>query len=79
MSVRLTKWISEAEMSEKEKEAYPSYATTGGYLKHYTSLTHAFVEAWEKATPEDRALTEKLPNFDPKVFAEVFGFNPFEQ
>lgn len=73
----LTRWIVESDMSDKEKEAYPSYATTGGYLKCYSSLTHAYIEAWEKADEADRAFTRKLPNFDEAVFEEVFGFNPW--
>jgi hypothetical protein len=79
MRVNLTKWIGEINMTDSEKEAYPDYVTTGGYLKHYSSLQQAYIEAWEKATPEDRAKTEKLPNFDPTVFEEVFGFNPFKK
>ena len=63
-------------MSDKEKKAYPSYTATGGYLKSYTSLKHAYIEAWEKADKEDRDKTFRLPNFDPVVFEEIFGFNP---
>ena len=74
--VELTKWIPESKMTDKEKEAYPSYTTTGGYLKCYTSLKHAYIEAWENADEEDRAKTFNLPNFDIKVFEEIFGFNP---
>jgi len=78
MHVSLTKWIDKSAMSDKEKEAYPSYVTTGGYLKSYTSLKHAYIEAWDKATQEDRDLTRQLPNFDETVFEEVFGFNPWK-
>jgi len=74
--VNLTEWINESEMSDKEKESYPSYVTCGGYLKVYSSLKEAYVEAWEKATEEDRKLTFDLPNFDSDVFKEVFGFTP---
>ena len=74
--VNLTEWIPKYDMTEKEKEAYPSYVTTGGYLKCYSSLQHAFIESWEKASKEDKELTFKLPNFDIEVFEEVFGFNP---
>jgi hypothetical protein len=79
MLASLTQWIDENDMTDKEKSAYPTYVTLGGYLKCFPDLRAAFIDAWEKATPEDRALTEKLPNFDPDVFAEVFGFNPFKK
>ena len=78
MYVSLTDWVPKSEMSEKEKEAYPSYTTTGGYLKVYSSLQHAYIEAWGKATEEDKAKTFKLPNFDVDVFIEIFGFDPRE-
>ena len=76
LSVETTKWISETDMSDKEKESNPSYVTTTGYLKFYSSIQHAYIEAWEKASDEDRALTFKLPNFDTEVFKEIFGFTP---
>ena len=72
----LTKWIDDSDMTDKEKEAFPTYVTTGGYLKSYTSLKHAYVESWEKASGEDRQKTFNLPNFDAEVFEEIFGFNP---
>ena len=77
MYVGLTKWIDATDMTDAEKQAYPSYVTTGGYLKSYTSLKAAYVEAWEKSSQVDREKTFKLPNFDPVVFEEVFGFKPF--
>lgn len=76
MFVSLTEWVEEADMTDTEKEAYPDYVTTGGYLKHYTSLKHAYVEAWERASDEDKEKTFNLPNFDIEVFKEVFGFTP---
>ena len=79
MHVSLTKWIAENDMTNKEKEAYPSYVSTGGYLRAYQSLKHAYIESWENASEEDRMLTRQLPNFDEQVFAEVFGFNPWKQ
>ena len=76
MHVDLCSWIYEIDMSDKEKDAYPSYATTGGYLKCYNSLHDAFKESWDKATKEDKLLTFNLPNFDAEVFEEIFGFHP---
>jgi len=75
----ITKWVISDNMSEKEKKAYPSYVTTGGYVKSYTCLKHAYVDAWEKADKEDRDKTKSLPNFDIDVFTEIFGFNPFKE
>ena len=79
MRVYLTSWVNEKSMSDKEKDAYPSYVTCGGYLKSFSSLKEAYKCAWDRASEEDKALTFKLPNFDAKVFQEIFGFNPCEE
>jgi hypothetical protein len=76
MYFSMTTWVYEQNMSDKEKEAYPSYTTTGGYLKVFSSYHHAAINSWEKATKEDKELTLKLPNFDVEVFKEIFGFAP---
>jgi hypothetical protein len=65
-------------MSDKEKDAYPSYATTGGYLKAYATLQDAWKAEWDKASKKDKELTLKLPNYDREVFIEIFGFDPEE-
>ena len=77
-NIRLTEWVIDYDMSDEEKEAYPSYTTTGGYLKVKT-FRQAALEAWEKADKDDRAKTFNLPNFDIDVFEEIFGFRPTKQ
>ena len=72
----LIQWIDEDNMSDKEKEAYPTYITTGGYLKVYSNLKQVYIEAWDKASKADKLLTFKLPNFGIEVFKEIFGFTP---
>jgi len=74
--VNLIEWVKESDMTDKEKDSYPSYVTTGGYLRPHKNLHAAYKESWDKATPEDRAKTFKLPNFDLEVFKEIFGFDP---
>ena len=76
--VSLTEWVSDTNMTDKEKDAYPSYATTGGYLKSYKNMHDAYKSSWSKADAADRAKTFNLPNFDIVVFEEIFGFNPSE-
>ena len=77
-NIYLTEWVIEDDMSGEKKEAYPSYTTTGGYLKVKT-FKQAALEAWEKADENDRAKTFNLPNFDIDVFEEIFGFRPTKQ
>jgi len=74
----MIRWIDESEMTDKEKDAYPSYVTTGGYLKCWDSFQQCAKDSWDNASKEDRALTLKLPNFDNEVFKEIFGFSALE-
>ena len=76
MYAQLTYWIPAGDMTDEEKKNNPSFHSTGGYLKVYSSLFEAYKDAWDTTTQEDRELTFKLPNYDPKVFKEVFGFDP---
>jgi hypothetical protein len=75
---RLTEWISEFDMTEEEKEANPTYKTTGGYLKVY-EYKEAFKRSWDNAPAEDREKLFRLPNFDPDVFKEISGIDVFEK
>ena len=77
-NILLNEWVIEDNMSDEEKEAHPSYTTTGGYLKVKT-FKQAALDAWENADEDDRAKTFNLPNFDIYVFEEIFGFIPTKQ
>ena len=57
-------------MTDKEKDSYPSYITTWGYLKCY-DYKQAFKNSYEKASIEDRNKVKKLPNFDKELFFEI--------
>ena len=69
----LTVWIYEDNMTEEEKEKYPTYKTTGGYLKEY-SFEEACKNMWNNLTDSEkcRVITE-LPNFDKDIFKEITG------
>ena len=71
---RLTDWITLDKMTDKEKKAFPSCKTTGGYFKKY-EYKEAFKKSWDKASKEDRALLFKLPNFDAEIFKEISGID----
>ena len=57
-------------MIEKEKEAYPSYITCGGYIKSYTDK-QAWRNSWENTDIEDRKKCLSLPNWDNEIFKEI--------
>jgi len=70
----VTKWIAEGSMTDQEKIDYPTFHTTGGYLKSY-EYQEAFKKSWNEASEEDRVLVEKLPNFDADIFLEISGID----
>jgi len=70
----LNEWVETSQMTDKEKEAYPSYVTCGGYLKT-RDYKQAWKESYEKASKEDKEKTFKLPNFDADVFYEISGID----
>jgi len=71
----LTEWVREEDMTDQEKKDHETeYKDTQGYLKVY-DYKEAFKASWDKATPEDRAKTFKLPNFDKQIFEEISGIN----
>lgn len=73
-NVELTYWVAESEMTDAEKAADPNFYMRGGQLRK-RSHKEAWRLAWESATQEDRALVERLPNFDPDVFLEITGID----
>ena len=71
----LTRWISESEMTEEEKEEHSdNYKTTGGYLKSY-EYQEAFKNSYNSLSQEEREKqTEQLkalPNFDADIFKQI--------
>ncbi len=74
----LAKWIRENNMSDEEKEANPSYKTTGGYVKVYDYQKTAR-KSWNKATRKDQKATLKLPNYDDSIMQKIFGFSPEDE
>jgi hypothetical protein len=69
-----TEWIYESSMSDKEKTAFPTYVTTGGYLKE-KSYVEAWRESWDKASLEDKKKVFALPNWDNDIFKQISGID----
>jgi len=71
-------WVDEADMSEAEKIAYPSYTTTGGFLKT-VEYKEAFKDSWKKLSEEEKSKQYKiltdLPNWNPEMFYEISGID----
>ncbi|MCE6993101.1 pentapeptide repeat-containing protein, partial [Dyadobacter sp. CY323] len=68
----VTEWIYESEMTDEEKVKYPTFFTTGGYLKKY-NYKEAFQKAYNSASKTEQDKLKMLPNFDADVFFEISG------
>lgn len=71
-NMETTAWIYESSMTEEEKEQYPSYKTTGGYLKVFT-YEEAWKNLWNSITDEEKQEIMNIPNFDKNKFKEITG------
>ena len=71
-NMETTAWIYESSMTEEEKEQYPSYKTTGGYLKVFT-YSEAWKNLWNSITDEEKQEIMNIPNFDKNKFKEITG------
>ena len=68
-------WVYEENMTEEEKEKYPTYKTTGGYLKTF-DFKEACKNMWDRLTNEEKnKVITGLPNFDSEIFKEITGID----
>lgn len=68
----VVEWIYESDMTDEEKEAHPSYKTTGGYLKVLDESECA--QIWWDGLPEKkRNVIRAISNFDAEIFEECTG------
>lgn len=70
--MKLTQWVSEANMTKTEKEKHPEYKTQGGYLKRY-SFKEACQNMWGGFSEEEKEIIKNIPNFDPNKFKKITG------
>jgi hypothetical protein len=72
INFRPTEWIYEEDMTDEEKEQYPDYETTGGYLKERDN-SNAAIEWWNDLSEIRRNIIKNIPNFDADKFYEITG------
>jgi hypothetical protein len=65
-------WVDESIMTDKEKEEFPTYKTTGGYLKAI-SYKEAWANMWHNLSEKNKKVFTTLPNFDTLIFEEITG------
>ena len=71
-NLKTTVWIYEKNMNDEEKEQYPTYKTTGGYLK-VLGYKEAWKNMWNNITNEEKEEIKNIPNFDKDKFEEITG------
>ena len=65
-------WIWSDDMTDEEKEQYPEYKTTGGYLKELDESECGQIW-WNDLTDHEKDVILSLPNFDAGIFEQITG------
>ena len=73
----VVEWVYEKDMTDEEKAAYPTYETTGGYLK-VLDESECGQLWWKKLSDCDKQIIKNIPNFDPDIFYECTGIKVTE-
>ena len=68
----IIEWVYEENMTDEEKVAYPTYETTGGYLK-VLDESECGQLWWNELSNHDKQIIKNIPNFDPDIFYECTG------
>ena len=68
-----SQWICYDDMTDTEKEKYPSAKTCNGYLKEIERATSS-KEWWNSLEPCEKATIVQLPNFDLDIFNDIMEF-----
>lgn len=74
ISYNALQWVHSDKMTEEEKEQYPKYKTTGGYLKKLDKIECNQLW-WNTLSDCDKNVIKSLPNFDAEIFKEITGID----
>ena len=68
----VVEWVCEEDMTDEEKETYPTYKTTGGYLK-VLDESECGQLWWDNLTDDKKKIIKSIPNFDAEIFEQCTG------
>ena len=68
----IVEWVCLKNMTDEEKEKFPTYETTGGYLKVLDKSESAQIW-WDGLTDGRKNIIKSLPNFDAEIFGKCTG------
>ena len=67
----VVEWVCEEDMTDEEKTAYPTYKTTGGYLKVLESECGQIW--WDGLSQKEKDVIKSIPNFNNDIFEKCTG------
>ena len=68
----VVEWIYSEDMTDEEREKYPTYEKTGGYLKVLDESESAQIW-WDGLCEDEKDIIKELPNFDAEIFRKCTG------
>ena len=68
----VVEWIYSSDMTDEEKEKYPTHEATGGYLKVLNESESAQIW-WNGLSEKDKETIKSIPNFDVEKFEKCAG------
>jgi len=68
----VVEWVYEEDMTDEEKAAYPTYETTGGYLK-VLDESECGQLWWGSLSDRRKEIIKAIPNFDAEIFFQCTG------
>ena len=68
----VVEWVYSSDMTEEEKKSYPSYETTGGYLKILDEKDCSQIW-WDGLSVDDKNIVMSLPNFNAEIYEKCTG------
>ena len=68
----VVEWVYEEDMTDEEKTAYPTYKTTGGYLKVLDESECGQIW-WDGLSQKKKDVIKSIPNFNNDIFQKCTG------
>ena len=68
----VVEWVYEKDMTDEEKATYPTYKTTGGYLKVLDESECGQIW-WDSLSEYQKNIIKSMPNFDAEIFEQCTG------
>ena len=73
----VVEWIYSSDMTDEEKEKYPTHETTGGYLKVLDESESVQIW-WNGLSEKNKETIKSIPNFDVEKFEKCTGIKAGE-